>query len=200
MESRIERVVLETDRSRVVGDLTLPREGYRSRLSDYLNRGDLDFVPLTNATVSSLGGAEQYERDFVAVARRHVHLAYPRRRGPRPRLRDELRPRRSGRRARLPGRARAGSRCRRRPTRPEHEALRHERPDLLRREVDDGDDATALELLARVVGDLRRRALRADLGAELDLELPRRLSGPPGTPRPRPPLRPASRRPRTAPS
>lgn len=77
MESRIERVVLETERSRVVGDLTLPREGYRSRLSDYLNRGDLDFVALTNATVSSLGGAEQYDRDFVAVARRHVHLAYP---------------------------------------------------------------------------------------------------------------------------
>ena len=77
MESRVERVVLETDRSRVVGDLTLPREGYRSRLSDYLNRGDLDFIPLVNAEISSLGGTEQYPRRFVVVARSHIHLAYP---------------------------------------------------------------------------------------------------------------------------
>ena len=41
METRIERVVLETDRHRIVGDLTLPKEGYRSRLSDYLNGGDV---------------------------------------------------------------------------------------------------------------------------------------------------------------
>ena len=77
METRVERVVLETERNRIVGDLTLPREGYRSRLSDYLNRGDLDFIPLVNAEISSLGGAEQYERGFVAVARGHVHVAYP---------------------------------------------------------------------------------------------------------------------------
>ena len=46
MESRVERVVLETAHHRIVGDLTMPREGYRSRLSDFLNRGDLDFIPL----------------------------------------------------------------------------------------------------------------------------------------------------------
>ena len=44
MDSRTERVVLETDRHRIVGDLTLPKEGHRSRLSDFLNRGDLDFL------------------------------------------------------------------------------------------------------------------------------------------------------------
>ena len=79
MDTRVERIVLETDRHRIVGDLTLPREGYRSRLSDYLNRGDIDFIPLANATISSLdaepGAAEQ--RDFIAVARTHIHLAYP---------------------------------------------------------------------------------------------------------------------------
>ena len=77
MESRVERVVLETDRSRIVGDVTLPREGYRSRLSDYLNRGDLDFIPVVNAEITTLGGTEQYPRRFVAVARSHIHLAYP---------------------------------------------------------------------------------------------------------------------------
>ncbi|HYU61749.1 MAG TPA: hypothetical protein VEK39_13405 [Solirubrobacterales bacterium] len=78
METRVERVVLETDRHRIVGDLTLPREGYRSRLSDFLNRGDLDFIPLVNAEIASTnGGTLSGTRSFIAVARTHVQLAYP---------------------------------------------------------------------------------------------------------------------------
>lgn len=79
MESRVERVVLETDRHSIVGDITLPREGYRSRLSDFLNRGDLDFIPLANVEVSELNpnGAEPVKRSFLAVARGHVQLAHP---------------------------------------------------------------------------------------------------------------------------
>jgi len=70
-------VVLETATERVVGDLTMPREGYRSRLSDYLNQGELDFIPLTNVEITSLDGATASEREFVAVARDHVRFAYP---------------------------------------------------------------------------------------------------------------------------
>jgi hypothetical protein len=78
MEMRIERVVLETDRHRIVGDLHLPREGYRSRLSDYLNRGEDAFVPLANAQIHSQNGSgDVEEREFLAVARGHVTLAYP---------------------------------------------------------------------------------------------------------------------------
>jgi hypothetical protein len=77
MENRIERVVLETDRHVIVGDLTLPREGYRSRLSDYLNRGKVDFIPLTDVEIRSHNGAAPARRDFIAVARTHVLLAYP---------------------------------------------------------------------------------------------------------------------------
>ena len=77
MESKVERIVLETDRHRIVGDLTLPREGYRSRLSDFLNRGDVDFVPLANAQIRSLEGGAPVARSFIAVARAHVVLAYP---------------------------------------------------------------------------------------------------------------------------
>ncbi|MGH2954717.1 MAG: DUF6812 domain-containing protein [Solirubrobacterales bacterium] len=77
MESRVERIVLETDRHTIVGDLTMPREGYRSRLSDYLNRGDTDFIPLANAEIASHGGGAQRERAFIAVARTHIQLAYP---------------------------------------------------------------------------------------------------------------------------
>jgi len=77
MDTRVERVILETPRHRIVGDLTLPREGYRSRLSDFLNRGDLDFVPLTDAEIISDNGTPTERRSFVAVARQHVQLAYP---------------------------------------------------------------------------------------------------------------------------
>jgi hypothetical protein len=77
METRIERVVLETDRHRIVGDLTLPKEGYRSRLSDYLNGGDLDFIPLVKAELTPLDGGSAESRSFVAVARTHVQLAFP---------------------------------------------------------------------------------------------------------------------------
>ena len=78
MDSRTERVVLETDRHRIVGDLNLPRDGYLSRLSDFLNRGDLVFIPLVNATVAPLdAGSPGEQRSFIAIARVHVHLAYP---------------------------------------------------------------------------------------------------------------------------
>lgn len=79
METRVERVIMETAHHRIVGDLTLPREGYRSRLSDFLNRGDLDFIPLVNVEIRSLNGAADAveERPFLAVARTHVQLAYP---------------------------------------------------------------------------------------------------------------------------
>jgi hypothetical protein len=79
MDSRVERVVLETDRHRIVGDLTLPKEGHRSRLSDFLNRGDLDFIPLVNVELTSLGanGIAPERREFLAVARAHVELAPP---------------------------------------------------------------------------------------------------------------------------
>ena len=41
MDLRKEKVVVETDRYRVTGSMTLPAEGFRSRLSDHVNRDDL---------------------------------------------------------------------------------------------------------------------------------------------------------------
>ena len=86
MESRVERVVFETDRHWIVGDLTLPKEGYRSRLSDFLNRGDLDFIPLVNVEISSLDaqGHDPELKPFMAIARGHIQLAYPLDAGDRP--------------------------------------------------------------------------------------------------------------------
>ena len=76
MGTRTQRVVFETGRNRVVGDLTLPEEGYRSRLSDVLNRQGLSFVPLTGAEVMPLDGGPAEAHAFLAVARDHIQLAY----------------------------------------------------------------------------------------------------------------------------
>jgi len=74
--TRTQRVVFETGRNRIVGDLNLPEEGYRSRLSDLLNRQGLAFVPLTGAEVAPLGGGPTQTHAFLAVARNHIQVAY----------------------------------------------------------------------------------------------------------------------------
>jgi hypothetical protein len=77
-ETRRERIVLETERHQIVGDVTLPAEGYRSRLSDLLNREGLNFVPLSNAIITAVNGkkSEATEMRFIAVARDHIQIAY----------------------------------------------------------------------------------------------------------------------------
>jgi hypothetical protein len=75
MDLREEQVVLETDRYRITGTLTLPREGYRSRLSDYVNQRDREFFAVSEATITSLDDTESTRRaTFIMVARRHVTL------------------------------------------------------------------------------------------------------------------------------
>jgi hypothetical protein len=74
---RKERVVFETDRHLVIGDVTLPSEGYQSRFSDAINRTDVGFVPLLDVEISPLGGGEGRRLDFVVLAKAHVRLAYP---------------------------------------------------------------------------------------------------------------------------
>ena len=77
IERRVERAVFETDRHLVVGDVTLPPAGYQSRFSDSLNRGDLEFVPLTNVEITSLTDGKVSERPFVVLNKRHVRISYP---------------------------------------------------------------------------------------------------------------------------
>lgn len=76
-ERRTERVQFETDRQRIVGDVTLPPEGYQSRFSDSLNRVDITFIPLVNAEVSSLMGGDVEHLPFMVVSKSHVRVAFP---------------------------------------------------------------------------------------------------------------------------
>jgi hypothetical protein len=77
IERRVERAAFETDRQVVVGDVTLPPTGYQSRFSDLLNRSDFDFLPLTNVEVTSFEDGTVEEREFMAVCKRHIRVAYP---------------------------------------------------------------------------------------------------------------------------
>lgn len=72
-----ERVVFETDRQLVVGDVTLPREGYQSRFSDAVNRPDVAFIPVVNVEITPLDGGDAERHDFIVLAKSSIRLAYP---------------------------------------------------------------------------------------------------------------------------
>jgi hypothetical protein len=78
VQHRHERVYVETTRHRITGRLTLPADGYRSRLSDFLNASERDFVSLTDVVVEIIGReGEGTRHDFIAVSRRHIVFAIP---------------------------------------------------------------------------------------------------------------------------
>ena len=74
---RVERAAFETDRLLVVGNVTLPPEGYQSRFSDTLNRSGLEFLPLTDCDVTSLTDGQTRKQDFMVLSKRHIRVAYP---------------------------------------------------------------------------------------------------------------------------
>ena len=77
MDQRLEAVVVETERYRVEGTMTLPAEGYRSRLSDHVNRRDQQFFTLQDARLTPLDGGEAWEAPVLMLAARHIRLIVP---------------------------------------------------------------------------------------------------------------------------
>ena len=72
------KVQLETTQHRISGTLQLPTEGYRSRLTDYLNAREGEFLAVTDARIEPLAGGREDVRqaEFLAVACRQVVLAF----------------------------------------------------------------------------------------------------------------------------
>lgn len=66
------RVQIETGRLRISGTLQLPTEGYRSRVTDYLNGHDSGFFALTDVEMTPFDGSPTETRDYVAVGARHI--------------------------------------------------------------------------------------------------------------------------------
>ncbi len=78
MDQRDERLVVETAKHRITGVMHLPRDGYRSRLTDYLNASDRAFLPLREVEIAPLDGpGENERRAFLAVSLVHVMIAAP---------------------------------------------------------------------------------------------------------------------------
>ena len=77
-ELRLERVVVETDLYRVEGDVRLPQEGYRSRISDYINRPEQQFLTLINVELRAIyGSGRDWDTPVLMLARRHIRLIVP---------------------------------------------------------------------------------------------------------------------------
>ena len=74
---RSERVVFETDRHLVLGDVTLPANGYQGRFSDAINREDVGFIPLTDVEMIPLGEGQPSRHEFLLLAKAHIRLAHP---------------------------------------------------------------------------------------------------------------------------
>ena len=69
---------METDWYRVEGMMTLPREGYRSRVSDHVNRRDQEFFTIIDAEPVALDGSgREWKAPVLLLARRHIRLIVP---------------------------------------------------------------------------------------------------------------------------
>jgi hypothetical protein len=75
MDHRRERIRIETERHRIMGELTLARDGYRSRVSDVLNAPERDFLTLTEVAVEPLEGGPVELFPYLTLARRHIVFA-----------------------------------------------------------------------------------------------------------------------------
>jgi hypothetical protein len=76
MHHRYERISIDTPRHRIIGNVTLAADGYRSRLSDLLNAPERDFIALSDAIVQELDGERAIHRhEFIAVHRQHAVFA-----------------------------------------------------------------------------------------------------------------------------
>jgi hypothetical protein len=76
MDTRTQRVIMETTRFRIVGEVLLPTEGFRTRLSDVLNRQDTIFIPVINVELTPIAGGETQNLPFLAVARNQIEIAH----------------------------------------------------------------------------------------------------------------------------
>lgn len=70
---RREKIVVETDRYRVEGEITLSHEGYKVELSDCLNRAGQEFIVIVNPEMTSLDGSEfDWSADVLMLSKRDI--------------------------------------------------------------------------------------------------------------------------------
>ena len=78
MNHRLVRVLIETERHRIAGMITVSRDGYRSRVSDVLNASEKDFISLTDCVVELIDHEGPGTRhDVLVISRHHIVIAIP---------------------------------------------------------------------------------------------------------------------------
>jgi hypothetical protein len=70
MERKRERVLLETGRYRIEGEVMLPPEGYKSRLSDHLNDPQHEFLIVLDALLTPFDNPDSSFRSGVVMLQR----------------------------------------------------------------------------------------------------------------------------------
>jgi hypothetical protein len=71
------RLMIETDRHRITGAVTVAKDGYRGRISEMLNASERDFIALTDVTIEPLDGRPELRCEFLVVARSKIVFALP---------------------------------------------------------------------------------------------------------------------------
>ncbi|MBA2792929.1 MAG: hypothetical protein H0U32_02915 [Thermoleophilaceae bacterium] len=78
MDRKRERVILETSRYRISGDVTLPPEGYKSRLSDHLNEPQREFVIVLDAIMTPFDDPDnRFRSQVVMINRSKIDVIFP---------------------------------------------------------------------------------------------------------------------------
>ncbi len=78
MERKRERVILESSRYRIAGEVILPPEGYRSRLSDHINEAEREFLIVLDAIMTPFDDPEnRFRSKVVMVHRSKIDVIFP---------------------------------------------------------------------------------------------------------------------------
>jgi hypothetical protein len=77
VESKPERLIIETERHRINGALSIATDRHRSRMSEMLGASERDFLALTDVTIEPLDGRGILRCEFLLLARSKIVFALP---------------------------------------------------------------------------------------------------------------------------
>jgi len=78
-------VKIYTSQFKIIGNILIPAEGTATRLTDLLNNGDRNFIPITNAKVLSVTSGRVVDSDcFVVINKTDISVLVPIKEPPKP--------------------------------------------------------------------------------------------------------------------
>lgn len=72
------RIIIETDRYRIEGDITILQGSYRNSLAEYMANNSDEFLSMTNVELVSLDGSgRDWTSSFLFLNKRHIRSISP---------------------------------------------------------------------------------------------------------------------------